>query len=106
MKKLVVAVFAAAALALVAAPVVNAAPAEKTTVCHVNSANDTVDLGFLGTYVFGMQIEVSVPAVPSHVSHGDDAHFLPLDHFIGQLAIKFLEKLGLALPNADCLFRV
>ncbi len=105
MKRLVVAMFAAAALAVVAAPVVNAAPAEKTTVCHVNSANDTVDLGFLGTYVFGKMVLVSDSALPAHFDHGDGGRFVSLDHWIGQLAIKILEKLGLALPNADCLFR-
>jgi len=106
MKRLVVAAFAAAALALVVAPVVNAAPAEKTTVCHVNSANDSVSVPMLGTFVFGMQIEVSNPAVPSHVAHGDDTGYLPMDGMIGQMVIRFLEKLGLALPNADCLFHV
>jgi len=106
MKKLLVALFAAAALALVLAPVVNAAPAEKVVICHVNAANDYVDAGYLGTFVFGMMTEVAAPALPAHFNHGDADEFKGLDSYLGKIVIAILERLGLALPNADCLFRV
>lgn len=86
------------------APVVNAAPAEKTVVCHVNSSNDSVSIPFLGTFVFGKMNAVSNAALPAHVAHGDNARFYSLDSRIGQIALAVLQKLGLALPNADCVF--
>jgi len=77
-----------------------AAPAVKVPICHVNSANDALDLGGL-VVVFGKVIEVAEPAVPAHEAHGDNTAFFALDEDLRDiLEVAF----GISLPNADCYF--
>jgi len=105
MRKTIVAIFVATALAVVLAPAVSAAPdVIKMQACHVNGANDAVDIPFVGTVVFGKMVNSSVAAMSAHWGHGDSAEFLPLEGRIGQLILEILKKLGLPLPNANCLF--
>jgi len=80
MKKLIVAIFAAAALAFVAAPVVTAAP-DKVTVCHFNGGKH-----FLGPLVFGITMEVTEKALPAHLAHGDRTEFVSWDIPLGPKA--------------------
>ena len=101
MKRLVV---VAAILGLfVALPmchVVFAKNEEKVPICHLNSANDVIDIG--GSVIaFGKEIEVSKNAVPAHEAHGDSTDFFPLDV---DTRDNLEDILGIRLPNADCFF--
>ena len=75
-----------------------AKPNTKVAICHVNSANEILDLGDV-VVVFGRVIEVSENAVEAHEAHGDSTAFEPLSleerHW-------FEEGFGLDLGNADC----
>jgi hypothetical protein len=104
MKKLLITAFGVAALVFLLAPA-PAAQAAKMDVCHVNAANDVLNLGFFGTYVFGKVNNVAEKAIPAHLAHGDAVHFWTLDSYVGRWVVGILEALGLALPNADCVFR-
>jgi ABC-type sugar transport system substrate-binding protein len=83
-----------------------AAPAAKVAICHVNSANDVIDLGFFGTFVFGMEIEVAESAVPAHLAHGDSTEYFPVDEEFVEFLEWITDRLGIdfKLPNADCVF--
>ena len=77
--------------------------ANKVGMCHLNDANDYIDLYIVVIY-FGKEISVSGNggAVCDHESHGDSTHyFAPLPDW----AIDLLERFGLDLPNADCVFK-
>jgi hypothetical protein len=104
MKKIIIATIGAVALVFLLAPRTTA-QATKVDVCHLNSANDVLDLGWLGSYVFGKQINVAEKALPAHLDHGDATRFWSLDSPVGQWVVGILEALGLKLPNADCVFR-
>ena len=102
MKKLILSF---AVLALLSVPVsTNAdAPAAKTDVCHVNSANDVLEEPVLGLLIFGRAISVNDKAVAAHEAHGDDTNFFGLDADFRD----FLElNNGISLPNANCFFLV
>ena len=89
---------------IVALPLSHAfgAKADKVQICHVNSANDTLDLGF-ATIVFGTVIEVSGNAVPAHEAHGDSTAFEPMEEdFRDWVEATY----AISLPNADCWFPV
>lgn len=76
-------------------------PAAKVDICHVNSANDVLELedGFVVT--FGKVISVSENAVAAHEAHGDSTDFADLDQDLRDLVE---ELFGITLPNANCLF--
>jgi hypothetical protein len=75
----------------------------KVAICHVNSANDVVDVGGEPFVVFGRVIEVPQKAVATHEEHGDSQDFQSFDADVRD-AIE--EILGIELPNADCIFNV
>ena len=104
MKKLILS-FAVLAFLSVPASTNADAPAAKTDVCHVNSANDVLDpvpgSGFL--IFFGRAISVNDKAVAAHEAHGDDTNFFGFDADFRDL---FELDNGISLPNADCLFVV
>jgi hypothetical protein len=79
-----------------------AAPAPKVAICHVNSANDVIDLGAV-VVVFGREIEVSANAVPAHLAHGDGTLYVDLDEALRDTLEIVYE---VSLPNADCYFGV
>lgn len=86
-----------------------AAPKAKVEICHVNSANDVLDLGGGLVVAFGRLIEVAEPAVPAHVAHGDNDNSDPLyPVFLLDEASRdeFEAIFGISLPNANCLFQV
>jgi hypothetical protein len=104
MKRL--ACLSAIAAFLLALPLLHLAhskPATKVDVCHVNSANDTLDLGDEGVYAFGRVISVSENAVPAHLNHGDSLAFFTFDKDDRE-AIE--DAYDINLPNADCAFLV
>ena len=75
--------------------------APKVAVCHVNSANDVLDLGLYGVIVFGKVIEVSPNALPALEAQGDSTDFFT---FTKEDREYWEEYYGISLPNADCLF--
>lgn len=80
-----------------------AKPETKVAICHVNSANDILDLGGV-VIAFGKVIEVSENAVDTHVTqHGDSTQYVPLDKDARDLIEEIFE---IKLPNADCAFLV
>jgi len=98
MRRLLIMMSGIAALALVLAPVITAAPAAEVDVCHVNSANDVL---VIGTFVggFGRVISVSEEAVPAHLAHGDRVDFFDLS--VG-LRNNIEMRFGISVPNANC----
>lgn len=107
MKRLLVLLCIAAFLtALPLSHIVMAAPEAKVKICHVNSANDVIDLKFLGKFIFGKEIEVAPASVPSHLAHGDSAEYFPVDQKFRDFLEKAAAFLGIefTLPNADCVF--
>lgn len=74
----------------------------KVEICHVNSANDILDLGILGVYALGKVIEVSENAVATHEAHGDSNTFSIVD----QDQKDFIEDLfGIQIAkNVNCKF--
>ena len=74
----------------------------KVEICHVNSANDVIDLGYL-TLVFGRVIEVPASAVEAHLAHGDSDWFFPLSP---ELREDFEDDYGVYLRNANAFFVV
>ena len=75
----------------------------KVEICHVNSANDIVDLGGPVVIAFGKVIEVSPNAVPAHEAHGDSTKFF----YLSEEEREELEEIsGVNLSNADCGFFV
>ena len=81
-----------------------AKPETKVAICHVNSANDILDLGPYGVLVFGKVIEVSENAVETHVTeHGDSTDFFTFDKEDREY---WAEYYGIKLPNADCGFYI
>jgi hypothetical protein len=81
-----------------------ARPEPKVLICHVNSANDILDLGPCGVLVFGKVIEVSENAVDTHVTqHGDSTEYCDLDKDLRDLIEDFCD---IKLPNANCVFFV
>jgi hypothetical protein len=80
-----------------------AKPETKVAICHVNSANDILDLGSI-VIVFGKVIEVSENAVETHVTqHGDSTDFFIFDKEDREY---WEEYYGISLPNANCGFQV
>ena len=80
-----------------------AKPETKVAICHVNSANDVLDLDGL-VVTFGRVIEVSENAVAAHVAqHGDSESYLPLDE---ETRDWYEAEYGISLPNANCYFGV
>ena len=91
------------AAALIVVPLLSdkagAVPIESVGICHVNAANDVIDLGGGLVQVFGRVIAVAPRAVPAHLAHGDSLDFRLLaeedrDHIEQQF--------GISLPNAGC----
>jgi len=80
-----------------------AGKADKVAICHLNSANDVIDLGPFGVIAFGKEIEVSGNALDAHLAHGDSVDYLPLPEELRDL---LEEALQMKLPNADCYFLV
>lgn len=76
--------------------------APKVEVCHVNSANDILDLETV-VVVFGKVIEVSPNALPALEAQGDSTEFFT---FTKEDREYWEEYYGISLPNADCLFLV
>ncbi len=88
---------------LVALPMSHSAFAKKPAkveICHVNSANDILDLGTV-VITFGKVIEVSENAVEAHLAHGDSTTFFPMDE---DLRDAFEDFFKISLPNANCYF--
>jgi hypothetical protein len=85
-------------LAVPMSSALHAARAEKVNICHVNSANDVLDLGDL-RIVFGRQIEVSENALAAHEEHGDSTKFVSMDADFRDWVEQFY---GIDLANADC----
>jgi len=74
----------------------------KVEICHVNSANDVLELGAT-VIAFGKVIEVSEKAVAAHEKHGDMA--APGFFYITKEDAEYWEDYyGIKLPNANCLF--
>ena len=72
----------------------------KVDVCHLNSANDVLDLG-TQVIAFGKVINVSEKAVAHHVKHGDSTEFFPMTEELRDILEEFFE---IKLPNANCYF--
>jgi len=99
MKRLLVLLFVVAFL--VAIPLTHfAGKNAKVEICHLNSANDILDVGFFAFY-YGKVISVSVNAVPALEAHGDSRHFAPFPDWLRDLMVEWW---GMDLPNADCVF--
>jgi len=73
----------------------------KVAICHVNSANDVVDLGGGVALVFGKIIEVPEAAVEAHLAHGDSREFIPLTEDLRDELEGFF---GICLRHADAYF--
>ena len=103
MKKLILS-FAVLAFLSVPASTNADAPAAKTDVCHVNSANGAFEpVPGMGVFVFGRAISVNERALDAHLAHGDSDSFFLVDAEDRDL---FEVDFGISLPNADCLFIV
>lgn len=72
------------------------------SICHLNSANDVLDLGSV-VIAFGRVIEVSENAVAAHEAQGDSIDFFTCTK---EDCEYWEEYYGISLPNADCLFVV
>jgi hypothetical protein len=78
-----------------------AAPLDKVEICHVNSANDTVNSSSGDPFiVFGKVISVSPDALEAHLAHGDSTRVCEFDA-VQRLLFEGLYKIS--LPNANCL---
>ena len=72
-------------IALPMSHAVFAGKAEKVAICHLNSANDVLDLEPFGVIAFGKEVEVSENALDAHLAHGDSTQYLLLTEEVRDL---------------------
>ena len=102
MKRSLIILCVAALLAtLPLAHIAQAGKVEKVAICHVNSANDIIDLETGYAIAFGRIIEVPESAVEAHLAHGDCTNFFPITPEAWEL---IEEVYGISLPNANVWF--
>ena len=103
-------IFGLMAVVIAAIPLshtLKAGPPEKISICHLNDANDMIDLGFFGTLMFGRVINVSENAWQDHMEHGDSMYFLDASQIPGglmRLINHWFTEHGITLINWNCVF--